>query len=77
MFNRKVYAKKENFDYIYQTYNDTLYSTIIEVEEIHDVSESDGSSFYIPCWQVDLLNGDYIRIENMHDLVVIYSKNTI
>lgn len=72
-WNNKLYYKKGYFEYLYTNFLDEMRMTE-EVEDIFDVSESDGNTFYIPCWQIDFLNGDFIRIENMNNLLVIYSK---
>lgn len=75
-WNNRLYYKKGYFEYLCDNFIDEMKITE-EVEDIFDVSESDGNTFYIPCWQIDFLNGDYIRIENMNNLLVIYSKEKI
>lgn len=75
-WNNKLYYKKGYLEYLCDNFLDEM-KIIEEVEDIFDVSESDGNTFYIPCWQIDFLNGDFIRIENMNNLLVIYSKEEI
>lgn len=72
-FKDRTYVKEGYEDKIAKEYD--MFRYLVRVKDIYDVSECDGESFYIPCWQVDLLSGDFIRVEYMQNLIVVFSKD--
>jgi hypothetical protein len=67
--NENIYVVDEHEDYVVSNICLPTLDYAL-VKEIRDVSECDGSSFYIPCWEIVLEDKSVIRIENMSNLVV-------
>jgi hypothetical protein len=71
-FNGITYVRSDYEIYIIKNYDN--FKNIHLVDDIFNITESYKQQYFIPRWQIDFLNGDYMEIENMNNVTILYSK---
>lgn len=70
-----AYIKEGYKDYCFNRIHAHVIDCVITiVSDIVDYSEFD-ETFYVPIWKIIFDNGDYLKIENMQNVLVFFSDN--